>query len=230
MCGREAASGRMEKSALWAPVPKQKVSVVEREGPGWTVSLDSQGDADCPICGTRSSSRHGSYIRSLQDLPAQGTPVLIQARVTRWRCLNDQCERRTFAERRLDLTAPFARRTTRMAGIVRLFGHAAGGRPSERLLARLGMPVGHTTILRHVKRGARGGSATLRVARSGKVSSRIHFATVRQLRPISRTIAARLSPPACSVLRQANLSWSAARRPAAREADAPSPPAVHSAG
>jgi hypothetical protein len=51
-----------------------------------------------------------------------------------------------------------------MAGIVRLFGHATGGRPYERLLARLGMPVGHTTILRHVKRGARGGTATLRVA------------------------------------------------------------------
>jgi transposase len=111
MCGRETASGRIEKSAFWAPVPKQKVSVVEREGPGWTVSLDRQGDADCPICGTRSSSRYGSYIRSLQDLPAQGRPVLIQARVTRWRCLNDQCERRTFAEPRLDLTAPFAGRT-----------------------------------------------------------------------------------------------------------------------
>jgi hypothetical protein len=51
-----------------------------------------------------------------------------------------------------------------MAGIVQLFGHAAGGRPSERLLARLGMPVGHTTILRHLKRGARGGPATVRVA------------------------------------------------------------------
>jgi transposase len=154
----------MAKSALWAPAPKQKVTFVEREGLGWTVSLDSEGDVDCPICGTRSSSRHGAYIRSLQDLSAQGAPVVVQARVTRWRCLNDQCERRTFAERQLDLTAPFARRTTRMAGIVRLFGHAAGGRPSERLLARLGMPVGHTTILRHVKRGARGGTATLRVA------------------------------------------------------------------
>ena len=154
MRGRETASGRMGKSALRVLAPKQKVSLkvslVEREGPGWTVSLDSQGDADCPICGTRSSSRHGSYTRSLQDLPAKGTPVLIQARVTRWRCANDECERRTFAGRRPDLTAPFARRATRMAGIVRLFGHAAGGRPSERLLALLGMPVGHTTILRHV--------------------------------------------------------------------------------
>ena len=50
-----------------------------------------------------------------------------------------------------------------MAGIVRLFGHAAGGRPSERLLARLGMPVGHTTILRHKARRP-GRPATLRVA------------------------------------------------------------------
>ena len=116
------------------------------------------------MCGTRSKPRHGSYVRSLQDLPAQGAPVLVRARVTRWLCRNDQCERRTFAERRADLAAPRARRTTRMAGIVRLFGHAAGGRPSERLLARLGMPVGHTTALRHVKREARGGPTTLRVA------------------------------------------------------------------
>jgi hypothetical protein len=158
--GRETASGRMETSALWAPAPKQKVTFVEREGPGWTVSLDSQGDADCPICGTRSSSRHGSYIRSLQDLPAQGMPVLIQARVTRWRCLNDRCERRTFAERRLDLTAPFARRTTRMAGIVRLFGHAAEGGTSVRTAAgtpgHAGRPHHHFTTCKARRPGRAG--------------------------------------------------------------------------
>jgi hypothetical protein len=41
--------------------------------------LDSQRDGDGPICGTGSNSRHGSYVRSLQDLPAQGTSVLTQA-------------------------------------------------------------------------------------------------------------------------------------------------------
>ena len=35
----------------------------------------------------------------LRDLSAQGTPVNIQARLTRWRCRNDQCDRRIFAER-----------------------------------------------------------------------------------------------------------------------------------
>jgi len=68
--------------------------------------------------------------------------------MTRWRCRNDRCERRIFAERLPALTAPFARRTARLAGIVRLFGHGAGGRPSERLMTRLGMPVSDTTILR----------------------------------------------------------------------------------
>jgi hypothetical protein len=79
MRGRETASGRIEKSAVLAPVQKQKVSTVEREGPGWTVWLDSQGDGDCPICDTGPNSRHGSYVRPLRDLPVQGTSVLIQA-------------------------------------------------------------------------------------------------------------------------------------------------------
>ena len=79
MRGRETASGRMEKSAVLAPVPKQKVSIVEREGPGRTVWLDSQGDGDCPICGTGLNSRHGSCVRPRRDLPAQGISVLIQA-------------------------------------------------------------------------------------------------------------------------------------------------------
>ena len=124
---REAASFRMTTAASWAPAPNQTVLKVDREDHGWTVSVDSHGDAACPLCGTRSRSRHGSYRRSLQDLPAQGQPVMVRARVTRWRCRNAQCERRTFAACRPDLTAPFARRTTRMTSIVRLFGHGACG-------------------------------------------------------------------------------------------------------
>jgi len=80
---------------------------------------------------------------------------MIRARATRWRCRNTACERRIFAERLPHLAARFGRRTTRLAGIVRLFGHSAGGRPSERLMSRLGMPVSDTTILRSVKEAAR---------------------------------------------------------------------------
>ena len=48
-----------------------------------------------------------------------------------------------------------ARRTTRAAELVQLFGHGVGGRPGERLLKRIGMPTSDDTILRHLKRQAK---------------------------------------------------------------------------
>lgn len=73
---REAAPEGMKKSALWAPAPDQKVSRVEREEAGWTVSVDSQGSASCPVCGTahmsdlfRSSPRKGHQSLSEPDEP-----------------------------------------------------------------------------------------------------------------------------------------------------------------
>jgi transposase len=141
----------MKTLASWAPAPKLNVGVVERTELGWVVAVDNRDRAACPDCDTSSRSRHSSYHRTLRDLPAQGTPVIVKARVTRWRCLNDRCDRRVFAERDPRLAVPFARRTTRLTGIVMLFGHGVGGRPSERLMARLGMPVSDTAILRSVK-------------------------------------------------------------------------------
>jgi hypothetical protein len=46
---------------------------VKRKEDGWIVSLTGYGGATCPACRTRSGSRHSSYLRSLRDLPVQGT-------------------------------------------------------------------------------------------------------------------------------------------------------------
>ena len=102
----------------------------------------------------QSTSRHSGYTRTMRDLAAQEAPVTIKTRLARWRCRNQRCDRRIFTERRPDLAVPFARQTTRLAGIVRLLGHSAGGRPSERLMTRLGKPVSATTILRNRKKRA----------------------------------------------------------------------------
>ena len=128
-------SNVMKTLASWAPAPNLTVTAVESGKPVWIVSVDgrdAEQDRDracCPVCGIESSSRHSSYIRTLRDLSSQGRPVNIQARLTRWQCRNDRCERRIFAKR---LPTLAARRTARLAGIVRLFGHSVGGRPSER--------------------------------------------------------------------------------------------------
>ena len=76
--------------------------------------------------------------------------------MTRWRCLNEECERQTFSEQLSGVAARYARRTLRIGQLVQLFGHVVGGRPGERLMKRLGMPTSDDTILRHLKRSVKG--------------------------------------------------------------------------
>ena len=129
--------------------------------------VDSGQPIACPGCGAQSKSRHSTYWRTLRDLAAQGAPVIVNARLGRWRCRNQQCDRRIFTECVPGLAAPFARRTARLAEIVRLLGHSAGGRPSERLMRRLGMPVSDTTILASLKEQATARSDNIAVHVAG---------------------------------------------------------------
>jgi hypothetical protein len=55
---------------------------------------------------------------SLQDLPIQGTPVILRVQVGRWRCRNAGCERRVFTERPFNVCAPHARQTKRSDEII----------------------------------------------------------------------------------------------------------------
>ncbi|AZG78826.1 ISL3 family transposase [Methylocystis rosea] len=141
----------MTKKANFAFGPGVVVrGVVFREN-RWFVWADGAGARSCPECGGASASRHSWHVRRLHDLPIQGAPVVLELRSGRWRCLNERCARKTFVER-LTTASPFARKTRRVSDLVRLFGHAAGGRTSEKLLARLAMPVSDNAILRQLKR------------------------------------------------------------------------------
>jgi zinc-finger of transposase IS204/IS1001/IS1096/IS1165 len=143
---RYAAARTMKTSITWSPGAGLNVVGVERREQALTVAVDSRQPTFCPECGAQSQSRHSTYWRTLRDLSAQGAPVIVHARLGRWRCRNQQCDWLVFTERVPGLASPFARRTARLAGIVRLIGHSPGGRPSERLMNRLGMPVSDTTI------------------------------------------------------------------------------------
>lgn len=157
----------MEKFSSCAPAPGMQIHRVEQNGPGLTVLLSGKDRGCCPSCGTRSTSRHSSYSRHLRDLPAHGSPVTAVVTVTRWRCQNARCSQRISAGTDPLLATPYARQTSRMRTIIRLFGHGVGGRPSERIMARLGMPICHTSILRQLK------------ANAPKVQDRPHVRVVR---------------------------------------------------
>jgi transposase len=155
----------MRKDMDWAPGPGVRVLGAERDGDRWMISAAGPEIGSCPGCNESSTRRHSRYVRHLQDLPVQGAAVMVRVQASRWRCLNRKCERRTFTDQLPEIVCPHARRTRRIAELVDLFGHGTGGRPGERLMKRLGMPVSDDTILRHLKRRvARLRVQTVRVA------------------------------------------------------------------
>ena len=43
----------------------------------WVLSARAAGERSCPVCGNVSTSRHDWHRRRLQDLPVQGTPLVL---------------------------------------------------------------------------------------------------------------------------------------------------------
>jgi transposase len=137
------------REVLLGPKELGSRSVVRTET-GWIVEAEGSNHAACPDCDGISHSRHSRYWRTLRDLPLQGTSVILKLRLSRWRCRNGECSRRIFAERFAPIVSPHAQQTSRLTEVQRLVGRALGGRPGQRLLSRLGMPVSRHTLLRQV--------------------------------------------------------------------------------
>ena len=79
--------------------PGIEVEEIELRDGRWVLSARSAGERSGPVCGKPSTSRHDWHRRHLQDRPVQGTPLVLNLRLRRWRCLNESCSRKTFVER-----------------------------------------------------------------------------------------------------------------------------------
>jgi transposase len=109
--------------------------------------------AECPACHEDSQRVHSYYQRSPRDLPVSSQAVQLQLRVRRFRCLNTQCSKQTFAEPLPDLIAPIARRTNRLTALLGVYAIESGGEPGARLLKAEGTKVSPDTLLRLAKAG-----------------------------------------------------------------------------
>ncbi|WP_234433582.1 transposase family protein [Streptomyces rimosus] len=117
-----------------------------------TVDVAARGltaSASCPDCGRCSDLGHGSYQRSLKDLPLGGQNVVIRLTVRRFLCGAVDCPRRTFVEPSPQLAAPYARFTTRLSHVLERVGLALVGRAGARLADQMGR-AGRMTLLRRV--------------------------------------------------------------------------------
>ena len=107
-------------------------------------------DGGCPQCGQRSAGVRERYRRRLADTPAGGQRVVIWLTVRLFRCVNQACPKKSFAEQVEGLTVPYARRTPVLAGALAATGLALAGRAGERLAGVLAMPATRHVLLRLV--------------------------------------------------------------------------------
>jgi len=120
-------------------------------------------DTRCPLCNHPSQGVHSRYTRTLADLPWQGIALQIRLTVRRFFCTTEDCKRRIFTERLPELTAPYARRTSRLSETLELVGFAMGGEAGERLLAGLHILTSPDTLLRLMRRAPLTGHSTPRI-------------------------------------------------------------------
>jgi transposase len=106
----------------------------------------------CPSCSVLSSHVHSLYQRTVADLPWAGVAVTLHLHVRRFSCRHPACSRATFSESLLEVVAPSARRSLRLANEQRQLGLQVGGAVAARTAQRQGMKASPSTILRLIRR------------------------------------------------------------------------------
>jgi transposase len=160
----------LDKSSLQKLIPPGLVAnqwVVD--GDDLVVDAMAAGkDAACPECGVVTGQVHSHYQRTLHDLPAHGRRMVIRIKTRRFRCREAECPRQTFCEP-LDavIDRRYARRTARSETLVHQIALALGGRPGERLTARLCIGGSRDTLLRLIRRRAYAPERTAEVTAVG---------------------------------------------------------------
>jgi transposase len=107
--------------------------------------------ACCPNCTKESVEIHSHYLRCPRDLAWSQMPVVLHIHAKRFFCLNDQCPKRTFAERFPGYVDWYARRTKRVVEKQEQLGIRVCARTAEALLELDQMGISDTTLNRLIR-------------------------------------------------------------------------------
>src|SRR5260221_3020202 len=93
---------------------------------------------------------HGSYQRTVADLPCAGRNVILALTVRKFVCTMPTCSRKIFTERLPGLVESYARMTSRLTALAQALGLGAGGQMGTRQADRTGIASSPSTLLRHL--------------------------------------------------------------------------------
>jgi transposase len=107
--------------------------------------------ASCPLCQQSSERIHGSYGRTVADVPCGGRRVTLALTMRKFVCVTPDCPRKIFTERLSALVQSYARMTNRLSELLQTLGFATCGELGERVAPKLGMHVSGPTLLRRMR-------------------------------------------------------------------------------
>ncbi len=142
-----------DASSPFLPLPDGRVIVsIQEEDDLVLVHITCRKSSTCcPSCRSSSERVHGTYERTVADLPCAGRRVLLKLLIRKFVCGNPLCTYKIFTERLDSLVQSYARMTNRLSETLQTLGFATCGELGERLAPKLGMRVSGPTLLRRMR-------------------------------------------------------------------------------
>ncbi|MFD3580923.1 ISL3 family transposase [Streptomyces sp. NPDC058683] len=101
----------------------------------------------CPQCERPATRVHSRYWRRIAGSPVGRHTMIVRLSVRRFFCDQRQCRRRTFAEQAEGLTEPRRRCSAALRSALKAVAVELGGRPGQRLCAKLRLHGRRTALL-----------------------------------------------------------------------------------
>lgn len=125
-----------------------EIQKVERKNIGIHIYLKSiTHSCRCPGCGKETTQYHGTYIRTVQDLPILGGNITLFINAHEYICPNDLCSTKTIAERYNDFLGYYRRYTERCEDLIETLALETSCEGAARVFKEMGIQISGDTII-----------------------------------------------------------------------------------
>lgn len=126
-----------------------KITGTEQDDKEVRISLKSlTKECKCPKCGKKSNQYHGTYIRTVKDLPLLGKSVKLTINAYEQDCINEDCDVSTFVETFDDFLNYYSRYTERCADFLCTLAIETSCEGASRICKSMGINISGDTIIR----------------------------------------------------------------------------------
>jgi len=153
--GREKMN-RINKIRLDGFYPKSlKITKIIESERQITIELKSQKHSHaCRKCGEEMTHYHGTYVRTVQDLPILGKSVKLKIYAYEYYCKNAECEVQSFTEEYGEFIGKSKRMTDRCEYLIKTIAYETNCEEAAMICGKMGIKVSGDTIIGMLKKEA----------------------------------------------------------------------------